>query len=440
MNKMNSDVTFRCGTRIGFHVSLVASCVISLGALSADWPQYLGPLQDGKSPEKVASKWPEGGLKTVWKTETPTGFSTFTVVGSKAFTLVAREIDGAKREVCLALDAKTGKEVWAAALGVSKYDGGGDSGTDDNKGGDGPRSTPSADGKRVYVLGGNLLLTCLDAADGKVVWSKDLPKEVGARNISWQSAASPVVDGRFVFVCGGGEGQSLLAFDKATGAVVWKGESDKMTHATPVVATIFGVRQVVFFTQRGLVSAEASSGKVLWRYDFKYSVSTAASPVVAGDIVYCSAGYGVGSAAIQLTKVQEGFMVKELWRIPGNKIANHWSTPVTKDGYLYGMFGFKEYGTCAMKCVELATGKEIWAEPNFGPGGVILAGSQLLALNDRGEVVLVEADPKGYKELARSKAVSGKCWNHPVLSGGRIYARSTKEGACLDATSARSSR
>jgi outer membrane protein assembly factor BamB len=223
---------------------------------------------------------------------------------------------------------------------------------------------------------------------------------------------------------------SLKAGD---GSVVWKAESDKMTHATPVPATILGVRQVVFFTQTGLVSAEAGSGRVLWRYPFRYSVSTAASPLVAGDIVYCSAGYGVGSAAVRVAKDGEGWAVKELWRLADNRVANHWSTPVIRDGFLYGMFGFKEYGRCALKCVELATGKEMWSKADFGPGGVILVGDKLLVLGDRGQLVLVEPGVEGYRELARMQAVSGKCWNHATFSGGRVFARSTKEGVCLEA-------
>jgi outer membrane protein assembly factor BamB len=157
---------------------------------------------------------------------------------------------------------------------------------------------------------------------------------------------------------------------------------------------------------------------------------------VDGDIVYCSAGYGMGAGAYRIAKQGDVWTPTELWRKTGDDLANHWSTPVVKDGHLYGMFSFKEYGKGALKCVELATGKQIWAEPNYGPGGVVLAGNLLVALNDRGEVVLVDPQPAAYKELARVKAVDGKCWNHPTVSGGRIFARSTQEGVCLDVTPA----
>jgi len=137
--------------------------------------------------------------------------------------------------------------------------------------------------------------------------------------------------------------------------------------------------------------------------------------------------------AARIAKNGDVWTATELWRAP-NKLPNHWSTPIAKDGYLYGMFGFKEHIKGALKCVELATGKEVWAEANFGPGGVVLAGNLLLALGDKGQLVLVDPQPSGYKELARMQAVDGKCWNRPVVSGGRIYARGVKEGVCLDAT------
>lgn len=416
-------------TGLGLGV-LLASAVVSR---AADWPQYRGVNVDGRTPEKLSAVWPAEGLKAVWRVPTTSGFSTFAVARGRCFTLMAREVEGAKREVCVAFDVGTGKEVWSAALGMAKYDGGGDSGADDNKGGDGPRSTPAIRGGAVYVLDARLGLWSLDAETGKTLWSKDLVKEYGARPIAWQSAASPVFDGDVMYLCSGAEGGSLMSLKAGDGSVVWKAESDKMTHATPVPATILGVRQVVFFTQTGLVSAEAGSGRVLWRYPFRYSVSTAASPLVAGDIVYCSAGYGVGSAAVRVAKDGEGWAVKELWRLADNRVANHWSTPVIRDGFLYGMFGFKEYGRCALKCVELATGKEMWSKADFGPGGVILVGDKLLVLGDRGQLVLVEPGVEGYRELARMQAVSGKCWNHATFSGGRVFARSTKEGVCLEA-------
>lgn len=434
---------FQQPTTCARNALLLGLCCLGSATLrAADWPQYRGANHDGISSETILKSWPASGLRQVWKTPTDSGFSSFTVAGNKAFTLVRRQTDGKEDEVCLALDAATGKELWAATVGQAKYDSGGDDGTKENRGGNGPRSTPSVDGDAVYVLSAYLSLFRLDASSGKVIWKTDLTSEHSGKVIPWQNAASPVLDGDLIFVAGNvpkdlatnATYQPLLAFNKKDGSLAWKSgtRKDTMTHATPVAATILGVRQVVFFTQSGLVSVATESGKELWRYAFRYNVSTAASPIVSVDIVYCSAGYDVGSGAVKISKSGDTFSVRELWRTPGNKVSNHWSTPVVKDGYLYGLFGFKEYGKCPFKCLEMATGKEMWSSPGFGPGGVVLVDGKLVVLSDDGQVVLLEPNPQAFKELARFKAIDGKCWNAPALANGKLYIRSTKEGACFE--------
>lgn len=402
-------------------------------AAAKDWPQYHGINSDKISAEIVGEQsW--GKPKQVWKVGTPTGFSSFAVAEGKAFTIVRRSLEGIDREVCVALDANTGTEGWAATLGLTRYSGdGGNKGARGNAGGDGPRSTPSFDGGKVYALDSDLGLFCFDAKSGKEIWKHDLIKEFKGRNIKWNNAASPLVEGDHVYVAGGGKGESLLAFDKASGKLAWKTGDTLMTHATPVAAAIHGVQQIIFFTQDGLIAVTPDSGKELWAYDFPFKTSTAASPVVAGDIVYCAAGYGVGSAAVKVSKNGSKFQAEEIWRLEGNKpVTNHWATPLAKDGYLYGMFGYKEYGDGPVKCVEIESGDVMWEEEGFGPGNLVLAGDTLIALSDSGELVLIEADPNEYKELSRAKVLGGKCWSTPIIANGRIYARSTTEGVCIE--------
>ncbi|MBI5802623.1 MAG: PQQ-binding-like beta-propeller repeat protein [Verrucomicrobia bacterium] len=419
-----------------FSTSFIATLAAAALAHAADWPQYRGPNLDGSTSEKIAAKWPLAGPKALWKATTTDGFSSFSVSGGQAFTLVMREVEGVAQEACIALDANTGKEQWMAPLGTLKLGDGGQAGTKENGGGDGPRSTPTVSEGRVYVMSAKLVLSCLDAKTGKLAWQKDLLKDFAGRNISWQNAASPLIEGGLVYVAGGGAGQSIIAFNKQTGAVAWKSHDEKITHSTPVAATIHGVRQVIFFCQSGLVSVAAKDGRLLWKRPFKFAVSTAMTPIVAGDLVFCSAGYGVGGGAARVSKDASGFKAEEIWFVAGSAgpdaVANHWSTPVHKDGHLYGMFQFKEYGSGPMKCVELATGKVKWSKPGFGPGNVILVGDNVVALSDAGELVVVEATASGYKEVSSARAVVGKCWSTPVVSNGRLYVRSTKEAACLD--------
>jgi outer membrane protein assembly factor BamB len=399
---------------------------------AGDWPQFRGPNHDGSSPEKILTSWPVGGLREVWKQPMTDGFSAISVGGGRAFTLETREVDGAQQEVCVALDAKSGKELWAVPLGIAKYDGGGDSGTSDNNGGDGPRSTPTCDDGKVYTYSSRMILKCMDAASGKQIWVVDIKKEYAGRNIKWESAASPLIDGDRVFVAGGGPDEALLAFDKNGGHLVWKGQDDMMTQSTPVAATILGVRQVIFFTQKGLVAVAPDTGAVLWRFAFPFATATAMSPVVCGDIVYCSAGYHIGTSACKITKTAAGFAAEQLWHQPANVVANHWSTPVYSQGYVYGISGHGQYGKAPLVCVDAATGKVMWSQAGFGPGGCTLVDDCVLVLSDAGDLVLVKATPSAYQEVARSHVLAGKCWNAASVSNGRIYARSTQEGASLD--------
>jgi len=400
-------------------------------AFAETWPNYRGPNYDGTTAETVKTSWSGTPEETLWRVDTPLGFSSFAVGQEMALTLVEEEIEGNPMEVVVALDRKSGEEVWKTGLWLAGgYDKGGAAGAKDNSGGDGPRSTPAIHGDKVYVIDSHLRVYCLSLADGEIQWKHDVLKENSGSNIKWQNAASALVDGDLVFVAGGGRGQALIALNKDSGDVVWKAENDAMTHATPIVCDLLGTRQVIFFTQEGLVALSTTEGEELWRYDFPFNVSTAASPVVWEDIVYCSAGYGVGAGAVKVTKDGDDFEATEIWRTENENI-NHWSTPVAKDGYLYGMFSFKKYGEGPLACVDIRTGEMKWSEEGYGPGNVILAGDNLLALSDSGDLVLVEAKPDGYTELTRASVLEGKCWSTPALADGVVYVRSTQEGAAL---------
>jgi len=415
------------------HLTTVLGLALATTAFSAestDWGTFRGPSGNGIVPALANAKW---SLKQVWKSPTNLGFSSFAESGGKVYTLVTGETDGNSGETIVCLDEKTGKQLWSKPLSIiPKYTGGGDSGTPDNKGGDGSRSTPVVNAGKVYVIDSMLGVFCFDAASGKQVWSHDVMKDNAGVQIKWENAASPVIDGDVLLLAGGGAGQALIGLNKNTGKIVWKGEDDKMTHATPVLADILGVHQAIFFTQTGLVAVDPQKGSVIWRAPFPYKVSTAASPVVFEDIVYCSAGYGVGAGAFKISKSGNTLSAEPIWRKEGDSLANHWSTPVVKDGFLYGMFSFKKYGEGPLACVDIRTGEDKWAEKGFGPGQVILAGDKIIATSDKGEIVVVEAKPDKYKEVARKDVLDGKVWSYPILANGKIFARSTTEGVCLD--------
>ena len=409
---------------------------LTAAAVAADWPQYRGPTSDGKSPDSVNAKWAEGGPKVVWKVPVGESFGTFAVAGDRAFIFVSR----GDEEGVACLDAKTGKEQWFTLLGKTTFD---------RMGGKGPRTTPTVVGDKVYALGTYFNLVCLNAADGKQVWAHDLAKEHAAQNetngiVQWGNAGSPVVEGDLVIVAAGGPEQTFLAFDKASGKLAWKSGTEKITHATATPATIHGVRQLIFFVQSGLVSVEPKTGKELWRFAFPFNVSTASAPVVGGeqgDIVYCAAAYNVGSAACRVAKNGDAFAATELWKIKGNENGNHWMTPVYHEGHLYGLYGHRGRGQAKLECRELATGKVKWSEEAPGAGGAItMAGKQLIVQHENGQIVVVDPSPEGFKKVAEAQPLKGKAWSMAVVANGRIYARTDKEGVCLDTAAQQSAR
>lgn len=418
------------------HYAFFLSLFLNAGFLGAvDWNQYHGRNSDNKTNERLTStKWLEKSGSPKWKISTPLGFSSFSTEGARAFTLIAEEDeDGLMREVCIALDTKSGKRLWSTWLCRMDYkSGGGNSGAPGNNGGDGPRSTPSVLNGKVWVYDSDMNLYCIDAASGKVIWDVQVLKEHKGQNIKWKNSSAPLIEDDLVIVYGGGPGQSLLAFERETGKIAWKTGNETATHATPIATTIHGFRQIIFFCTSGLVSVDPKSGRELWRQAFPFKVSTAASPVVADDMIYCSAGYGVGAGLYKISRKGTRFSSSEIWR-KKNDMFNHWSTPLYHDGHLYGMFSFKKYGNGPLQCIELKSGKIKWSEDGYGPGNVILSGDHLIALADDGVLSLVKATPSQYIELARKKVLNGKCWSTPILSNGMVLARSTVEAVCLEA-------
>jgi len=401
--------------------------------VSANWPQYHGPNWDKST---VGFRlFDSSGLshaKVKWKIQTPLGFSSVSTDKSLAFTLIAKEDeDGLLREVCIALDQLNGNQLWQKWLGMANYGhSGGNAGTASNKGGDGPRSTPSVIGGRVYVYDSSMNLYCLSALSGKQIWKIDVLKQFDGENIMWKSASSPLLVNDLVIVYGGGADSSMLGLDQVTGKVIWKQGTETPTHATPAFATIHGVEQVIFLCRSGLVSLRISDGKELWRQAFPFKVSSAASPVVAGNHIFCSAGYGVGAGLYEISKTGNVFSSREVWR-KRNELVNHWSTPLHYKGKLYGIFGFKEYGKAPLQCVDLLTGEICWTKDGFGPGNLIRSDNTLLILSDDGYLVVADATSEKYNERLRRKVLQGKCWSTPTMSNQLLFLRSTEEMVAL---------
>jgi outer membrane protein assembly factor BamB len=390
--------------------------ILLLAACGADWPQFLGPARNGTSPETgLLDSWPEKGPPVVWEKEVGEGFSGPVVAGGRLI-LFHRVSD---EEVVECLDAATGKGLWKHADPTSYEDPLGK--------GNGPRSTPAVAAGRVYTLGPAGRLLCLNLEDGKKVWERGLLETYEVPPSFFGVGTSPLVEGGLVLVNVGGKDAGIVAFNKDTGAEAWKATSQGASYASPVAATLDGVRHALFFTREGLVSLDPATGEVRfskrWRSRMNASVN-AASPVVLDGCVFLSACYGTGAVLLRVKK--DG--VEEVW---GNdeSLSCHYGTPVHADGLLFGFDGRQEEGA-RLRCVEARTGKVRWTAEGYGCGSLILADGRLVVLSEKGELALVAVDGEKYRERSRAPVLDRPCRASLALAGGRLYARDGKRLVC----------
>ena len=281
----------------------------------------------------------------------------------------------------------------------------------------GPAATPTVDGNRVYSVSHQGDLFCLDAATGKAVWSKHYQKDFGGQRPRWGFAGSPTVEGNLVLVDVGGKGASTVALDKATGATVWKSGDDEAGYASPVVATIAGKRTVVVFKAAHFVGLDLKDGKELWRGQWKTSYNVnAATPLVVGDRIFVSSGYGSGCALFEVAASG----VSELWR--NKNIKSQINSPVEFQGSVFGVNGQTD-SHAPLTCIALQNGAEKWQEKSVSGGALVLADGKLICLTEKGELVIGAASADGFKPLSRTQVLGGRNWVQPTYANGRIFCR-----------------
>jgi outer membrane protein assembly factor BamB len=294
-------------------------------------------------------------------------------------------------------------------------------------GGDGPRATPAwADGL-VYALGATGELRALDEATGRTVWRTNILEDHGAANLQWGMAASPlVVDEVVVVLPGGPDGHSIAAYDRRTGAPRWSALDDPQAYASPMIATLGGVRQIVVLSAARLLGLSLDGSAVLWEYPWRTQFDiNAAQPVVVSDSrVFVSSGYGTGAAVIELSPADGRFAVREVWR--NIRMKNQFSGSVVHEGYIYGL------DEAILACLDAATGELKWKGGRYGYGQIVLASGHLIALTEDGDLALVRATPDRHEEIARFPVLEGKTWNYPALADGRLLVRNLQEMAAFD--------
>ncbi len=389
----------------------------------SNWPQWQGPARDNLSPETgLLTTWPAGGPPRLWLySNAGNGYSGPAIVDGVLYIMGTRD----NREVVLALDAQTGQERWITPI-------------DDiyrNNWGDGPRATPTVDTERVYVLSGQGTLACLNRADGKILWSKSM-ESLGGRRPGWGYSESVLVDGPYVICTPGGRRGTIACLDKINGDVVWQSHEiqDGAQYASIRILEAFGEKQYVQLTMEHLFAVRASDGKLQWQVEFPGRTAVIPTPVVHPNrpAVFVTAGYGAGCKMVTLA---DGNMVQLAYE--NKNMKNHHGGVVLIGDYLYGYSD-----NVGWVCIEFATGELVWNEKRaLNKGSLTYADGKLYCLSeDRGDVVLVDASPEGWRERGRFqlqpqstiRSRQGRIWTHPVVADGKLFLRDQEYIFCYD--------
>jgi outer membrane protein assembly factor BamB len=413
-----------------WRISAVLLFLAPAAAHADDWPQWRGRDRDGHAHgAKLPATWPEKPPKPLWTAKVGEGQSSPAVAAGRAFVMGR---DGKGNEVCWCLDAATGKEAWKHSYACDYQPA-------NPTAGQGPKSTPTVDGDRVFMLGVKGMLHCFRVKDGEVLWKHDLHKLYwGVAKDKWGddayctccgAAAAPLVHGKRVLLpVGGKKAGALTAFERDTGKVAWHSPlKDRSSYASAVIAELGGVKQLVGFTGLRIGGFSLKDGALLWGEPFEaYCEQTILTPVIhKGKVIV--GGEERATFALSVTKKGDKFAVKEVWK--NDRLKAYLTSPVAVKDHLYGLSRRGE-----LVCVNLEDGETAWAAGGFGTYGTLLAaGDVLLVLSGNGELHVVEANPKKFVRKARWKVSgNGPVYGHLALAGSRLYVRDKTDVICYD--------
>jgi len=382
--------------------------------LTHDYPQFLGPRRNATITEvELAKDWSVSPPERLWRMPIGEAWSGFAVLGTRAVT---QEQIG-EDEAVSCYDLLSGELIWQKR-NAARYD--------DPLGGVGPRATPTIDGDRVYTVGATGFFACRSLETGELRFGFNLLERHKASLPDWGVAGSPLIIGDLVILSvGGQDGNSLVAYRKVTGDLVWRGGSDQAHWSSPVVYDDEGEPQILIFNKGGVAAHSVEDGAVLWEFPWTRSTGTprVAVPVaLPGNRFVISSGYGAGAAMFQVLRKGAGFVAEEVWR--SLHLKSKFNNFVFKDGFIFGL----DDGVLA--CIDADTGRRTWKKGRYGHGQLLLGSNWLLLMAENGEAILLEPNPEVPVVLGSFQALNGKSWNPPALAGPFLLVRNHLEAAC----------
>jgi outer membrane protein assembly factor BamB len=395
---------------IGAHTNETVAPMTN-AVLTNSYPQFLGPNRNGVlSTPRLARDWKQSPPRELWRHAIGSAWSGFAIDGPRAIT---QEQRGAE-ELVVCYDVLTGKQRWAHS-DHSRYA--------TTIAGEGPRATPTISGGRIYSMGGSGEFNCLDLETGNVLWRTNTLAAHGAELPEWGGACSPLVTEHAVFVTAGGRNSSMVAYDKNTGALLWKSGNDNVHWSSPIHVNFDGVPQILIFSQN-VSSYDEQTGRILWQYPWGNTYPHVSVPLVLeGNRVLVSQGYGAGSELLQISRAGDRWHAERIWK--SIRMKSKFGTLIHLDGFVYGL------DDGALACIDVGSGALKWKGDRYGHGQMILVSGLLLLMAESGEVVLLEPNPTEQRELARFKVFDAKTWNPPALAGDLLLVRNDREAACF---------
>jgi hypothetical protein len=394
---------------IGLTIGLAWGSTVAAQQTPTDYTQWRGGTRDGSASAFTApNTWPEQ-LTRRWKVEVGEGYATPLLVGNRLYTLTRR--DG--NEVMAALDAETGKSIWETRYPAPHKIAGGAQGH-----GQGPKSTPLFNDGKLYTLGITGIVSCFNAADGRLLWQKPAPSVETLYN---NSAMSPIADrGAVIYHVGGHNEGALTAFDATTGNIRWAWRGDGPGYASPMIATIGGMRQVVAITQKAVVGVSADSGELLWERPWLTQFSNnAITPIVLDDVVVVS-GFEKGVTAFRPVVRNGKWETETRWE--NAEVSMFMSNPVLVGDTLYGL---SQRASGQLFALSARTGKVLWLGPprEATNSAVVKAGNVLFFLNDDGELIVARSNPEKLDVIRRYMVAESATWAQPTISGRRLFVK-----------------